>query len=177
LIGAIQSLLKPRRVYGRQTTTQQGEVVRSASEGRIADYFTKNNIRYVYEQSARGRGRRISRPDFYLPDHGVYVEFWGLVDAEDSRLRSRYVRTMKWKMAMYHKNHIKFISIYPSNLNILDSIFRSKFREVAGYELPSFTEAQSTGKYCSSCGVPLAANSKFCGNCSSPVFGAGPKTI
>jgi len=174
---AIQSHRRSRRTYGRQTTTHQGETVRSASEGRIADYFTKNNIKYVYEQSARGHGRRISRPDFFLPDYGVYVEYWGLVDAEDSHLRSRYVRTMKWKMAMYYKNNIKFVSIYPSNMKNLDYVFRSKFKEVAGHELPSSVQAQANPSYCSSCGVSLAPSTKFCGNCGSRIWIPGPRSV
>ncbi|MDH5690287.1 MAG: hypothetical protein OEY81_02510 [Candidatus Bathyarchaeota archaeon] len=77
----------------------KGEEVKSIAERRIADYFVKNNINYVYEQEARSKGRlfnyRISSPDFYLPDYDVYVEYWGLVNADDNRTREQYVRNMK----------------------------------------------------------------------------------
>jgi DNA helicase-4 len=103
--------------------TKNGEV-KSISEKRIADYFAKNNIRYIYEKenifSFSFRGLNISHPDFYLPDYEVYVEFWGLVDADDFWTRENYVRNMKKKMAIYYKNNIKFISIYPRNLDNLD---------------------------------------------------------
>lgn len=134
--------ITPRqREYGIKMVTVKGEEVKSLAEKRITDYFSNNHINYVYEHEAKTRSfffsERISHPDFYLPDYNVYIEYWGLVDAEDRRLRDEYVRNMKWKMAQYHRNNIKFISIYPSNLNNLDWIFRTKFKEVTGYELPS----------------------------------------
>lgn len=116
------------------------------TERRIAEYFEKNGISYVYEQKAmfprvQRRNSRyyyydITLPDFYLPEYNVYVEYWGLVDADDDWTRTKYERNMRKKMAIYHKNNIKFISIYPRNLENLDWIFRTKFRKVTGYELP-----------------------------------------
>jgi DNA helicase-4 len=75
--------------------------VKSIGERRIADYFERNNIRYVYEKEARTNAlffsSKISNPDFYLPDYDVYVEYWGLVNADDNHTRTRYVRSMKRK--------------------------------------------------------------------------------
>jgi hypothetical protein len=79
---------------------------------------------------------KISRPDFYLPQYNLFVEYWGLVDSPDARTRDNYIRTMRWKMAQYRKNNIRFVSIYPSNLNDLDYYFKRKFREVMGFLLP-----------------------------------------
>ena len=127
----ISSYLPSPETYGGLTATQRGETVRSKSERRIADYFYQNNIRYVYEQDARNRWntRRISRPDFYLPDYGIYVEYWGMLAAKDGNVRSRYERNMKWKMAQYHRNNTKFISIYPNNLgNLVGSSGQSSGR-------------------------------------------------
>jgi hypothetical protein len=63
---------------------------------------------------------KISRPDFYLPQYNLFVEYWGLVDSPDAGTRDNYIGTMRWKMAQYRNNNIRFISIYPSNLNNLD---------------------------------------------------------
>lgn len=136
---------KPKQEYGVASVTLRGEMVRSIGERRIADYFATNNIRYVYEQEVRrrpvlfgnARDYRVSVPDFYLPDYNVYVEYWGLVDAEDSWTRTRYEQNMRRKMAIYYRNNIRFISIYPSNLQNLDWIFRTKFKKVTGLELPN----------------------------------------
>ena len=79
---------------------------------------------------------RIGYADFYLPDYDIYVEYWGLVDADDESTKERYNKQMKKKMARYYQNNIKFISIYPRNLKNLDWIFRKKFKDVVGLELP-----------------------------------------
>ena len=126
-----------REAYGQPAVTQQGEVVRSDSERVIADYFSRCGIRYVYEAPAMSRWgfRRISRPDFYLPDYGVYVEFWGLVNLTNNFARSRYERSMKWKKAQYHRNGIRLVSVYPSDLNSLDAAFRPKLEQASGMTL------------------------------------------
>jgi hypothetical protein len=132
---------KPRKQYGIKSVTLRGENVKSIGEKRIADYFERNNIRYIYEKEARERALffsyKISNPDFYLPDYDVYVEYWGLVNADDYWTRTNYERNMKRKMAIYYQNNIKFISIYPRNLGNLDWIFRMKFKKVTGFELPN----------------------------------------
>lgn len=141
LIWFFSEYSEPKREYGVKSVTIRGEEVRSIAERKIADYFAKNNINYAYEQEAIAKGlffdHKISTPDFYLPDYDVYVEYWGLVDADDSLTRARYVKSMKRKMAIYYKNNIKFISIYPDNLKDLDWIFRRKFKKVTGFEFPS----------------------------------------
>ena len=141
LVCIFASGLKPKQEYGVASVTLRGETVKSIGERRIADYFEKNNINYVYEQEAKGKALffdyKISNPDFYLPDYGVYVEYWGLVNADDNWTRAKYVKSMKRKMAIYYRNDIKFISIYPQNLENLDWIFRTKFRKTTGYELPN----------------------------------------
>ncbi len=79
--------------------------------------------------------RRISRPDFYLSEHDVYVEYWGMVNTKDHRSRQEYIKGMEWKMARYHENGIRFISIYPEDLGKLDTVFQQKLREVTGNPL------------------------------------------
>ncbi len=111
-----------RREYGRLSVTLKGEVVRSNSEKIIADWFYQHGVRYAYEHPAFDRkGSVISRPDFYLPDYDVYVEYWGLAGAE-----RKYDRTMKWKTSQYRGNRVKVVSLYPDDLADLDAAFRSK---------------------------------------------------
>jgi hypothetical protein len=138
LIAALAS--KPEQKYGIESFTRNGEMVKSKAEKYLADYFSSQGIHYQYEKEARSRGifssKHISNPDFYLLDHDVYVEYWGLVDTENKKVRENYVKTMKWKMRQYHENGIKFVSIYPRNMDNLDWIFRKKFSNVTGYRLP-----------------------------------------
>lgn len=140
LLWALASTSQPKQQYGITSVTENNETVKSKGEKQIADYFTSQNINYIYEKEARRQGivlsKHISNPDFYLSDYNVYVEYWGLVDADNKKVKEKYVRTMKWKMRQYHEARIKFISIYPKNLNNLDWIFRKKFEDVTGYRLP-----------------------------------------
>jgi len=141
-LSIIEALIKliagKGKQYGTPSKTKQGKTVRSHGEQQIADYLHENNIRYQHEAPAFAGlfGPKISKPDFYLPDYHVFVEYWGMVDVEDRRTRERYVKNMKWKMRQYHVHHIKFISIYPSNLDNLDWIFRAKFKKETGKDLP-----------------------------------------
>ena len=94
-----------------------------------------------------------------------------MLGAEDQNVRSRYERTMKWKMAKYYENDIKFISIYPKNLANLDWVFRAKFREVAGYDLPTRTSNVVKSRYCANCGTPVESTSIYCQNCGNRIAG------
>lgn len=138
-----------RREYGVKSYTEKGEMVRSGGERKIANYFIKNNIDYVYETTLYKRNafRRypFALPDFYLPKYKVYVEYWGLVDADDASTRTRYNASMRKKMAQYYENDIRFISIYPDNLDNLDWIFRKKFKDAIGFELPQSMRATTYG--------------------------------
>ena len=115
-----------RREYGRPSVTLRWEVVRSYSEKVIADWFSRNGIRYVYEYPAFDRkGSVISRPDFYLPDYGVYVEYWGLVGTDRD-----YERTMRWKLGLYRRTGVEVVSLHPCELTNLDSVFRDRFDQL-----------------------------------------------
>ena len=122
---------KPKQ-YGVKSTTRNGEQVKSHAEKTLADYFDRKGINYQYEPGITGI---YADPDFYLPDYNVYVEYWGLLDADDPTTRTKYEKSMKKKMAIYYKHHIKFISIYPRNLRNLDWIFQKKLETVTGRKL------------------------------------------
>ena len=137
----LNDLFESHEEYGTRSTTLTGQPVRSKAERVIADYFTHHGILYYYEAMATTNDwfifkSKISRPDFYLPQYNLFVEYWGLVDSPDPRTRDNYVRTMRWKMAQYRNNNIRFVSIYPSNLNNLDYFFKRKFREAMGFNFP-----------------------------------------
>ena len=74
-------------------------------------------------------GREI-KPDFYLPDYQVYVEFWGMAD-----ISFRYQKTMALKKALYKRNSIIVVSIYPRHLKGLENNFPKLFNEATGRDL------------------------------------------
>ncbi len=125
-------------MFDKKYRTLRGDKVRSNPEKMIADLLFTHDIPYKYEKTAYTRGlfgtlffsKKIGRPDFYLPTHNLYIEYWGLVDHDNPRKRAEYIRSMKWKMAMYYKNKIRFVSIYPRNLQNLQWILFAKIKEV-----------------------------------------------
>jgi len=140
MLDLILELLFPRKQYGTRCTTTLGVTVRSRAEHQIAEYFDSIRLRYQYEKELEAKfwifREKISAPDFYLPDYDVYVEYWGMLDVDNNYERKKYERSMKYKMARYHQLGVKFISIYPNNMKSLDWNFRTKFKKVAGVDLP-----------------------------------------
>jgi DNA helicase-4 len=130
----------PRKQYGTRSTTKLGVEVRSRAEQTIGDYFDSIGLRYEYERELETGfwifTKKVSSPDFFLPDYDVYVEYWGMLNVDDNYDRKKYERSMKYKMARYHELGIKFISIYPDNMKNLDWVFRKKFKQVTGEDLP-----------------------------------------
>ena len=148
----LNDLFESPEEYGIPSVTLTGQQVRSRGEKIIADYLTYHGIVYYYEAQAVSNDwfifkHKISKPDFYLPQYNLIIEYWGLVDAPDPRTRDDYVRTMRWKMAQYRRNNIRLISIYPYNMRNLDYNFRNKFRMLMGFDLP----APPTISICSIC--------------------------
>jgi DNA helicase-4 len=117
--------------YRQRLLTARGETVKSRGEKMIADYLHVHNIKYEYEKPANDSSNKriISRPDFYLPEYDIYVEYWGMVNTEEPGKRREYVKGMEWKMARYRESGLKVISIYPKDLGNLDSIFRAALRK------------------------------------------------
>jgi hypothetical protein len=90
-----------------------GNRFRSEGERRIAATLDQYGIPFVYEQKVtvndNGKTRNL-RPDFYLPEHDSYIEFYGRVGNQDYDLR-----TAK-KKAAYAANNINVIPLYPWDL-------------------------------------------------------------
>ena len=115
-----------RREYGRPSMTLRGEVVRSYSEKVIADWLFRRGIRYAYERPVfDSRGRRVGVPDFYLPDFGVYVEYWGLVGRDRG-----YEDRMARKIERYLRSGVRVVSLYPGDLRDLGSAIESRLGRV-----------------------------------------------
>ena len=82
----------------------KGETVRSFEECEIANHLYLNGIAYEYEAPYKYNlatpEKRQYKPDFHLPDHGVYVEHFG-IDARGNTARfvdrRKYLREMEWK--------------------------------------------------------------------------------
>ncbi len=99
--------------------TRDGTLVQSKGERMIAEWLAAHGISYRYDTKYRIIGEFQIRPDFYLPETDVYIEYWGL-------------DTPKYKMSMYKKQMLyqqegkRLISVYPKDLSVLDALLKSK---------------------------------------------------
>lgn len=105
-----------------------GTLVQSDGERLIADWLTTQNIAYRYDERYRILSGHAIRPDFYLPELDVYIEYWGM-DTTDYKIG------MLKKQQLYQQEGKRVISIHPSDKRRLDSVLRSKLA-LFGHELP-----------------------------------------
>jgi len=86
---------------------------KSQGERRIAYFLEDNLIRYQYEPSllvkSSDKKQRIWYPDFYLPEFGTYIEYFGLAGGED------YDQGIRTKKEVYSAMGLDVIPLYPWN--------------------------------------------------------------
>ena len=89
----------------------KGEKLRSYEECEIANFLYLNGVTYEYEapyeHNTATSEKRQYQPDFYLPNHGIYIEHFGL-DADGKTAPfidgEKYCRDMDWKRRI-HAEH------------------------------------------------------------------------
>ena len=81
-----------------------GDEVKSFEECEIANFLHLNGVAYryeaPYEHETATAERRQYRPDFHLPDHGIYIEHFGIDDRGNTAPfvdREKYHEEMAWK--------------------------------------------------------------------------------
>ena len=109
-------------------TTKAGTLVQSDGERMIADWLTAHHIAYRYDERYRILSGHAIRPDFYLPELDVYLEYWGMDTAD-------YKIGMLKKQQLYQQEGKRLISLYPQDKPKLDAILRHKLA-LFGYTVP-----------------------------------------
>ena len=93
--------------------------VQSQGERRIGDWLAKKGIAYSYDERYMiARDTRI-RPDFYLPEFDLYIEYWGMDTPE-------YVRNMQMKRILYQRAAKKLISVSWKELDRVEQVLEEK---------------------------------------------------
>ena len=89
----------------------KGEVVRSFEECEIANFLYLHGVAYEYEapyeHDLATSEKRQYKPDFRLPEHGIYIEHFGIDAAGNTAPfvdRGQYWRDMEWKRGV-HAEH------------------------------------------------------------------------
>ena len=106
----------------------------SNEEKQVAEYFMRKKIKFYVHPLVKVPQRWLVfdipfkklklHPDFFLPEYGIYVEYWGLIEDK------KYHENFKKKRKAYTENNIEFISLYPKNLKNLDWDFTQKFMDL-----------------------------------------------
>jgi hypothetical protein len=115
--------------------THNSENYDSEGERKIAEYFKRKNIRFDLHPKVKvSKFKWVDlpffkielTPDFFLPEFGIFVEYWGMIDDE------KYKEKFHFKKKKYEENNIEFISLYPKNLEYgkLDFAFTSKLLDL-----------------------------------------------
>ncbi|MCY4589628.1 MAG: UvrD-helicase domain-containing protein, partial [Alphaproteobacteria bacterium] len=86
----------------------KGDEVRSYEECEIANFLYLNGVSYDYEASYEHETataeKRQYKPDFHLPDHGIYIEHFGIDGAGNTAPfvdREKYLEEMAWKRQVH----------------------------------------------------------------------------
>ena len=99
----------------------------SIGEDLIADFLEEKAIKFdrnpIITKNLEEDNKFFREADFYLPEYKVYIEFLGQWNKPEHKKR------YKQKMAVYHKNKIPCIYLWPDNLGTLDWMFRRRLRE------------------------------------------------
>ena len=86
----------------------KGDEVKSYEECEIANFLYLNGVAYEYEapyehETATAEKRQY-KPDFFLPNHGIYIEHFGLDAAGNTAPfvdREKYLEEMAWKRELH----------------------------------------------------------------------------
>ncbi len=92
----------------KKIRTQDGTWVQSDGERRICEILHTENLRYRYDERFRIFNGYAIRPDFYLPELDIYIEYWGMDTAD-------YKIGMLKKQKLYQQQGKKLISLYPKD--------------------------------------------------------------
>ncbi len=97
-----------------------GIVVQSDGERIIAEALAALGIVFRYDNRFRIIKGYAIRPDFYLPEFDLYIEYWGMEDNLD------YQIGMLEKKKLYQQAGKKLISLYASDKPRLREVLREK---------------------------------------------------
>jgi len=93
--------------------------VQSQGERRIGDWLAEKGIAYRYDERMMMAGGERIRPDFYLPEFDLYIEYWGMDTPE-------YVEKMRHKQILYQRERKKLISLSYRDFDRLEQLLEEK---------------------------------------------------
>ena len=101
-----------------------GTVVQSDGETIIAEELAAMGLKYRYDNRFRIIKGYAIRPDFYLPELDVYIEYWGMEDNLDYRIG------MLEKTKLYQQAGKRLVSLYANEKPRLREALREKLTKL-----------------------------------------------
>ena len=111
----------------KKIRTKDGTWVQSDGERLIAEILSAGSIRYRYDERFRILEGYAIRPDFYLPEFDVYIEYWGMDTAD-------YKIGMLKKQKLYQQQSKKLVSLYPKDKPRMRDLLLEKLENLKGKE-------------------------------------------
>ena len=117
----IQSKNTPGKKYNPNSKRYKcldGDLVKSKIEREIDDFFFYNDIKHYYEFEYYSVIRQKKcKPDFYLPNYNLYIEYFGLN-------KEGYNKSKAWKLDLYSSDkytNFEFLD-YNDDKNLYDKL-------------------------------------------------------
>ncbi len=107
----------------KKIRTKDGTWVQSDGERRICEILNSERIKYRYDERFRILNGYAIRPDFYLPELDVYIEYWGMDTAD-------YKIGMLKKQKLYQQQSKKLISLYPADKPRMREVLLKKLEKL-----------------------------------------------
>lgn len=111
--------------------TKSGIQVRSKGEQEIANFLFEQNINFEYEKKIT-LGSKMIRPDFYLNDKDIYIEFFGMNTP-------RYKRITWLKKRLYKKYGLRFIPLSYKSQGSLGAVIKHAYEKLIHEKFPQTT--------------------------------------
>ena len=117
--------------------TLKHEAVKSYGEMEIANFLYLNGVDYIYEQpykiDTRTKEFGQYKPDFYLPQYDIYIEYFGIDKNGNppAYFQNDYIASMKWKRELHKENNTTMIEsyAYENFEGVLTTALETKLRE------------------------------------------------
>lgn len=103
----------------KRLRTSDDVAVQSRGEKKIGDWLSRKRIEYVYDERYRIAGDVSIRPDFYLPEFDLYIEYWGMQEQD-------YLARKSEKKFLYQRAGKKLISLDWRDLENIESVLEEK---------------------------------------------------
>ena len=98
---------------------KDGTLVQSHGERIVSEFLSSNSIAFRYDERIRIIEGTAIRPDFYLPEFDIYIEYWGM-DTIDYKIG------MLKKQKLYQQEGKKLISLYYYDKDNLEEVLKKK---------------------------------------------------